>query len=416
MTEKISVSLFWSFLTIVSRLAVSFGLFWLLAQNVDLREFGVATYQFTVAVVMGILVDYGFNLKLSRDLVRTDKPVERLWSALYTKLFLSLAAFVFIVVFFAGEDNFATLFVFSAAQVLNVTGGTIFPYLRSAGRFSVESALVIANNSITFFAFVVLIGSGVSGLYAFAISIFLGKLFLFCAFLREILVKSDIRGPSIRSTVNEMTVNFTFFLHAAAGYLYINVDTLLVKNLLGFESVGLYQAAMRVLLAACIFSEVLSNVFIRQIIKHGYQEQGIARADYHVMLWWRFSAIGAAIAVAYFFVLEYLVPVVFGAEYRYSGVFSLTMSVVVWLRYAGIYPGLFLTIGDKQMFRVVGGIAALVALVITAKILMPSYGLNGAAAACLVAHICINIVYFWVVIVELLQTKKNSQIELKGNT
>ncbi len=384
----------WSTVSVASRLLVTFGIVWVLSRIVELSDFGVATYQYAVAVIASLVIDYGYNLSLSRDLVEPKNRSQLVWRAIYFKTILAVSSLLTSAILVAGSEYWFSFLLLIAAHSLNVVGATLFPYLRARGEFSRESKYVLANNLISAAGFTLMILIGVHGVLAFALSLLLGKTCLCASALWYFLKEYPDRLQTAGAIFSVLRKNFAFFMHAAAGAAYINIDTVLVKEMLGYESVGLYQAAMKVLLAMCVFSDVMNNVFLPAVTRQWNRPGQFANRISNAVIWVSFSLAGLLAALCYYFVLISLMPSVFGSEFVYSPLFALCMAGVLLLRFFGIFPGIVLTVAGHQGARVVGGLLAILALVLSIHFLVPRYGLEGVAMSCLAAHIAVNFVYF----------------------
>lgn len=384
----------WSILTVFSRLLINFGMFYLLSQSLNIHDFGQITYAITVSIILGLFIDYGYNLKLSRDAVECSNcELEEKISRL---LAVKILNFILVLIIVSTLTQLSYIFIILiSAQFLNSVGGTIFPIARARGLFKLETKLVFSNNILIFLTFLSfgLIDDFKLSL-AFALSILIGKVYLL---LNSYYYYKHKVGCKVYLTFNgvlrEYEKGVSFFIHASVGFLYINVDTVMAEYYLDFESVGLYQMMMKVLVGICILNEVMVNYYLpimtrsyKQAIKSSFRG-GIAR------YWLNFSVIGLIASLLFFFVIHYFSPYIFSPDFNYGFMFSLIMSLVVLLRYIGIVPGMLLTIVNFQSARVFGGVLALIVLVVSSVCLVGDFGLTGVAISSLLAHVMINAVY-----------------------
>ena len=73
----------------------------------------------------------------------------------------------------------------------------------------------------------------------------------------------------------------------------------------------------------------------------------------------------------------------------------LLILFIILLRYIGIVPGIILTSFGKQIIRARAVVISIISSVILNFILIPTYGINGAFLASLIAHIILNLFYVY---------------------
>jgi len=386
----------WSILTVSSRLFISFGMFYILSQSLEISEFGQITYLITISVIFYLIIDYGYNLKLSRDCVGCTDTVlgEKVKNSLIVKS-INFVISLLLVFYIEGESYL--LFLLVLGQYLNSIGSTVFPILRANQDFKSEAKVVILNNSITIFSFFLLLFVfGFKPELAFAYSIILGKTLLvliaFIYFYNKVKFPKSINVKKIKEHYN---LGLAFFIHASVGFLYINVDTILTEKFLTYTDVGLYQMVMKVLIGSCILNDVMVNYFLPKmtLIAKSSSQSSFKNVTFKYWSW--FTGIGIVVSIVFFLTIFYLSPIIFSPHFNYDFWFSITMASIVFLRYFGVMPGILLTILDFQNARVFGGLAALIVLVFCSVFLAQELGITGIAVSSLCAHLVINVIYVY---------------------
>lgn len=396
----------YSAVTILSRLVSGLFIFYFLALYLKVDDFGRVTYFFTVAVIIGLLIDYGYNLKLSRDAVsKKGNLPELVGTALCVKCINALVSLLFLVflsIYFSLDNSeILLLFLFVFSQFIQSVGFTLYPLLRADGQFKRESKLAIINNLTVFFVFIAAVQFETLGLYAMAIGFICGRTLVLIAFFRSEYFKQTTFN--IKLLKKEYTVCFSFFCHAAVGYLYFNLDTVMIRDFVSFEEVGRYQAAMKFVLAATFMGEAITNVYVPKMIGEGFKDNRVI-LSFHLKVIKQMIGLGLLAGAGFYVLALYGTEMILGTEYVVSWLVVLPLALVVFLRYVGVYFGMLLTIVNKQMTRVIAGISALAALIIGIQFFGTDYGIAGAAFASLIAHITIMLIYIYSGVKELRRT------------
>ena len=397
--------LLYSVITILSRLVSGLFIFYFLAIYLKVDDFGRVTYFFTVAVIVGLLIDYGYNLKLSRDAVSKKGMLpELIGIALCVKSINALLSFLFLfllsVHFSLDGNEILLLSLFVLSQFIQSLGFTLYPLLRAEGKFKKESKLAIINNLTVFFIFIAAVQFELLALYAMAIGFICGRSLVLIAFIKSDYFKQATFNFKLLK--KEYAICFSFFIHAAVGYLYFNLDTVLIKDFVSFEEVGKYQAAMKFVLAATFLGEAITNVYVPKMINEGFKDNRII-LSFHLKVLKQMVGLGLLAGVGFYSLALYGTEFILGAEYAVSWFVILPLAFVVFLRYVGVYFGMLLTIVNKQITRVVAGVVALFTLIICIELFGANHGIAGAAYASLIAHITVMLIYVYSGIKELRQ-------------
>ena len=145
----------YSTVTTISRLVSGFFLIFVLARLLTLNDFGILTYSLVFANLLVLIIEYGYELKLSKDSAKNLNDISILTSTAI-KVKLSLLSFVIIILFILGvldypdPTTYRIIFIFSISAVFNsFAKHFLIPY-RSIDRFDVEAKFVFINNILLF--------------------------------------------------------------------------------------------------------------------------------------------------------------------------------------------------------------------------------------------------------------------------
>ncbi|KZW98857.1 hypothetical protein JL49_20920 [Pseudoalteromonas luteoviolacea] len=387
--------LIYSSLTILSRLLAGVFIFYFLALFVSVEDFGRITYFFTLAVILGLLIDYGYNLKLSRDAVLLKSKIgEIIGSVLVVKTANSLLSFslvTFASIYYSLRiEDVIILYLFLIAQFIQSIGFTLYPFLRADGKYKEETKIALSNNLVVFLAFIAFVNIQELSFYSMALAFISGRIIVLYFFIKSDYFKAA--EFKLNGFLKDYITSFSFFCHAAIGYLYFNLDTILLKEYVSFVEVGKYQAAMKFVLAATFLGEAITNIAIPKMVREGFAN-GKPDRHFHFKFLSQVVVLGIFSSFGFYILTRYLTTYVLGSEYEVSFTVAAALSAVVFIRYAGVYFGVLLTVVDKQMVRVIAGSFALFSLILSIEILGPTYGLEGVALSSLIAHLVILSIY-----------------------
>lgn len=172
-------------------------------------------------------------------------------------------------------------------------------------------------------------------------------------------------------------------LSAVSAILYMRVDQLMIKNMLGLHELGLYAAAVKIYEGWVVVPYVISISLLPAIVKiksRSISEYEKNMAMLFSLMFWS----GACIALIATFLGDQLILLSFGSEYLGSGG---VLAIVMWaaaFASLGSITARYLTVEGmerKIAIRTFLGLAINIALNI---LLIPLYGIKGAAIATLV--------------------------------
>jgi O-antigen/teichoic acid export membrane protein len=179
--------------------------------------------------------------------------------------------------------------------------------------------------------------------------------------------------------------SWPLILSGIAISLYMRIDQIMIKEMLGEREVGLYSAAVRLSEAWYFVPVIVTTSLFPAIVnaKKISQELYNKRLQrlYTIMI---YSAVGVALPVT--FMAESIVVTLYGIHYQNAG---LVLSIHIW---AGIFVGLGVTNGSWFLAENLQKLATLNTLigaalnVVLNYFLIPVYGIAGAAFATLASY------------------------------
>ena len=365
------------------------------------ETFGIFMYPFTLAAIIVILVDYGFNLQLVRDVGKNTQDHHRLTcQALTIKTLLTSVVIVLglplimLVKSLEGYRLLLVLFLFS--NILNSYGLLFNLSFRGIGLFNKEVKTVFWSTmaSLLLIGCLILFGQGPE---VIALGLVISKAF----FVRYswIVYQRIIGGakfiyPPLSAMFAALRKGFPFAAHVALGTLYFLVDTVIIQHFLGAKNVGIYQAGLRVMIGGLILADVLANVYLSRMAKESADRDALINLATRMTR--HFLIVGVFGFVCMIGFSELVVKLIYGGS-GYSKVIPLIplFGVVLLLRYMGSSYGIVLTVDNRQFVRMVAvGLSAIVSITMNI-VLIPTFDLHGALYASIITHIFLIGIYIF---------------------
>lgn len=364
------------------RLMSSLVLFIALARLFGPEDFGRLFYNFTLASVFLLPLEYGFTPQLLREIGREPAAAPQIMGrTLLAKVLLCGVVAVLALLYFALQPERradAPLFLLLLlASVLGSFGDFFLVAFRGIGKFHEETKIALTSSVLHFVLICALAMSGAGLLLigvGFVVSRLIGLLFSWRGF-RRIVGALAMRGLGWRSALVTLRDSFAYAVDAGFTSFFQQVDTLIVNHYLGPAGVGIYQAGMRFLQGAMQFAPVLGNVFLPALAsKHGQPDElrrlssklNLQMLGMGVAGWIGFGVLGGTAS-----------SLIYGDRYAELVPLWPYIGLLMLLRYVAASQGVLLTASGAQKVRVWAQMVALAILVGSAPFLIGRYGLTG---------------------------------------
>ena len=390
-------NIFYSTITTISRLISGFFLIFILARILTLSDFGILTYSLVFASLLVLIIEYGYSFKLSKDTAKNPSDISILTgTAIIVKL--SLLSIVIIVLFILGifeypdPTTYKILLLLSMSSVFNsFANHFLIPY-RSIDRFDVEAKYVFINN-IFLFGIVSLITYFSRNITAIALGILCVRI-IYSTFTARKFINDFGLKFSTANLLAELKQTFPYAAQIAVGTMYLNIDTIILKEFVSISDIGIYQAGMRAMVAATIGLEIINSVLIPRLSSLVAEKK-----DQLIKLSTKLNLItimlGIVIALIVNIFSNQLIHLVYGEKFSRLSDYVIYFSIIIFLRYLAIIYGTLLTISDKQKIRTYGVLFTLLFIIIVDLLVIPTNGLYGALYTLIVAHIILITIYVY---------------------
>lgn len=183
-------------------------------------------------------------------------------------------------------------------------------------------------------------------------------------------------------------------LSAIAGMILVRIDQVMIRYILDLHQVGIYAAAVKVFEAWIILPYILTVSLLPAIVR--LRQGDIDNYHAKMVLFFRliiWLSLGAAIAATLF--SESLMVIAFGESYRES---SSVVTIVMWATVfvaMGSLSARYFNVEHMEKKLLVRSIVAAILNIGMNFILIPLYGIEGAAISTLACFFVINYAMDW---------------------
>lgn len=382
----------WLFFGKMFALCISFFVGVYIARYLGPANYGLLSYVTSFVGLFAFLSSFGVDNIVGREIIKDhDKKDEILGTAFYIKIIGSILAIiaVFFVSLYITKDIFTLLLIWLFSlnfipQAFNI----IEIYFQSQVLSKkVVTAQVIANTISTILKILVIIlGEGIFWLmiiYVVETSIY--SFILLFSFRK---FGNHIRKWRFNMNMakNLLKDSWPLMLAAIAISIYMKIDQVMIKNMIGNEQAGIYAVAVKlsevwyfipVLLCASL-SPAIMNSF--KVSKEFFENR--MKKLYFLMFWLSFVIASVTTVFAY-----PIVKILFGVPYLGA---VTTLQIYVW---AGVSVSLGLAVGQYLLvnnFTKISFYKTLLGAIINVLlniVLIPKMGISGAAIATSISYL-----------------------------
>ncbi|HTR81281.1 MAG TPA: oligosaccharide flippase family protein [Bacteroidota bacterium] len=395
-----------SFLAFGLRLVANAVLFIGIARFYGATAFGQFSLAHVYFSLMLYVADFGYDFYLATEIGRDVRFTEDLVRKVMPMkiLFSSLAVFLMVVFALlaqpAGETRslMIVLAIGIPANTLMTHAAAIF---RGNQDVLPEARIAFSQNALLLVFLVIIAILGLP-LLAVAGVFVLSKVYGFVNLWRI----ARKRFPSLRWTFFPkdaqevralMGVGVNFGFNLLFGALYFQLDTILLDHLKGQESVGLYQAVMK--LTALVL--VLNEVAIAAVIPVLAQAFGIEAgrwAKIGKVVFKSLHLIGGFFGLLFFLCAKDILAFVYSKrEFLQAADVMRIFGVILLVRFGMETYAMMLTTANKQRHRMVVVIFATLVNLLANLLAIPRFGIIGAAWVSLGTNMLIALIYFGLV-------------------
>lgn len=359
------------------------------------ERFGVLSYAIAVVSIFMAISRLGMESILVRELVKHPGEKQQYIGTAFSLMLIAAMIGIGLVtgIISMFENDFQTkLYVWIISIGLLFQTFLVVDYAFQAqvqAKFSSIAKSIALAFSAIIKVYLVLIQAD---LLLFAVAYVLDQALIAC-FLIVMYIKRQ--QPRFLFILNIQLVkpllksSWPIVLSALGGILYMRVDQVMIKNMLDAEQLGLYAAATRIYAGWIIIPFILAISLLPAIVrlKSGSPEQyekNLVRL--FALVFW--MSIFVATITSFF--SDLIIQLTFGVAYAGAGN---TLAIVMWtaaFTALGSVTARYLTVENMEKKIAFRTAVALVINVTLNIILIPIYGIEGAAIATLVCIVTAN--------------------------
>jgi len=258
---------------------------------------------------------------------------------------------------------------------------------KAVGRFEVEALIAFIDNILTII--VVLAANTYYGFDAAILAYFLSKTFIFI--MAFSIYKRNYK--IIFFSTNDKTSSTPIFplaIYEIIGGLYLMIDTVILKIYVPNEDIAIYQVGIRLLFGTQIILSIVNSVFLPRL-------SAIKGTPRFTLLFRKLNLLVAFTGLtlsAFLYVFgEGIVVFLFGDLFSQFSELLIYFCLIIFLRYLTAMYSAITLLDDKHVIRTFAILLTTILLIILDFIIIPLYGINGAAVVLLFAHILLLAIF-----------------------
>ena len=392
--KKYFVNTGWLFFERVIGMAVSLFVGVYVARYLGPANFGLLSYAGSFVGLFAGIATLGLDGIVVRELVKDEKKRDELLGTTFVLKVIGavlVIGMLTIAIRFTNNDNFTNLLIFIIAigtifQSFNVIkfyfqAKVVSKYTVYAQIFSsilcavIKLLLIYFNMGLIYFAMVTLLQSVIlaSGLIVMYIK-----------------QKSSLFNWSVNFGLAKRLLkdSWPLMLSGIAISIAMRIDQVMLKEYMGSIYVGYYAVGVRLAEAFSFIPMIIGQSIFPKLVNLDFNKEKNL-----LLLLFRIFFVLAFIAIIINFSSNFIILFLFGNEYSAS---TVVLSILIWttpFTYFGIITNKILLSLNKQKLIFYKQLLLTILNVCLNILLIPKYGIVGAALATLIEDIIINIFY-----------------------
>ncbi|EKO3483729.1 flippase [Vibrio fluvialis] len=396
MKEKI-INLFWLCLEQGGRILSSFLITVLIVKHLGVEQFGSFSLALAILTTLGPLVGLGFDSILFKKFISKEDDTT---SLLQVSCFLRLVVAVLVIIvctainFLSSEpylyvlnilvlgfifDSFLAFKDYFLANLKNkfYTYSTL---VSSVIQLVIVYLLVNDNASIVYFA------------WSYVIAKAIQSIVLFGAFYK---VQGLVISPRWKKSLslNLLKTSYPMMFAASIGLLYSLQDQYFIKYFLGEYELGLYAVGIKFVLILVVLPTLISNVFYPSLVSKYHAGKYVEYNNQLQAMYLLFFILGLILYSFLYFSSEIIVIKLFGDEFKDSVLIMQIYSLLLVVSFFQSLNNKVLILNDLQSVIFKRATFALIINAVLNFIMIPKFGIKGAAYSTVMSEILVLISY-----------------------
>lgn len=394
--SRLSKNVSWIFFGNVLHAILSFLLSILVARILNLNDNGLLTYATSWITFFSSVGSLGFHGIISREFSKNESRAnEYIWSCIFARILFSVIAIIALqVIVRVASPNEPVLHTIVLCQSSTILFGTfdIFIYWY---RYKNQAKITAGYRLLAFFfsavwrVIAILVFDSLI-LYVIGVA---SETLIFIVFLIHFYRKNYTTQVSIKKdTMSSMLrMSYPFIFSAILSTIYGQADKIMLKSMIDNSSVALYNASMMIAGLVVIIPTTLIEGFRPDIMDAKNCNEMLYQRrlrQLYAIIFWTCIAYGVFITVF----AQRIILLIYGQ--KYLGAVS-SLSLVVWytsFSYFGSINNVYMVAEEKQKWVQMTTLTGAVANIFLNFLLIPHFGIVGAALASLLTQFLANFI------------------------
>ena len=395
---KIVKNIFWLFLDKISRMGLGIFVGVWLARYLKPESFGLFNYAQAFIGIFGIIASLGLSEIIVRDIVKKpEQSNEILGTSIILRIIGGIIAYItsLLIIFYIKPNDI------SIKIIVSILGLNLILQSSDIIRYWFESQVqskyvVIADNTVFFIITVIKIILIVCNarLYFFVfLSLFesiLTAIALFYMYKKNALAFYNWRF-NFKIIKNLLNDSWPLILSGIAISVFMKIDQIMLGQMIGNKSVGIYSAAVKISEVWYFIPSVVVSSFFPTILSAKLKDEALyykkLQLLFDILIWF---AIFVSIIMTFF--SDTIINLLYGSEYSEAGN---VLKVHIWTGIAvsfGIIWSKWILIENKLKMIIIFHVLAMIINILYNYYFIPTQGVMGAAIATAFASITAQLI------------------------
>ena len=375
----------------VVRIGVAFFVGIWVARYLGPERFGLLSYAISLVALFSAVASLGMDEIVVKELVENPNQRNILLGTSFVVRGMGavlVLALVYLVLALTSTDHYTKVLVLIIAGGMLFQSASVISFYFQAQVLAKLNAIALFSSLVVSSAFkITLILAGAPLLY-FAVAVVIESVVL--AFSLIFIYTGLNLGPSkwrfSKPLASQLLrSSWPLMLAGIAIMIYMRIDQVMIKAMLGNEAVGNYAAAVRVSEAWYFIPVAICSSLFPAIIK----SKEISEDDYYSKLQKVYDLVvwlAIAIAIPVTVLADIAILVLFGPQYHAA---SSVLKIHIWAGvfvFLGVASGKWYVVENLQRYSFYRTLAGAVVNVFLNFLLIPRMGITGAALATIVSY------------------------------
>lgn len=381
------------------------------------EQFGALSYVLSISALLIGVSRMGMDSVLIRELVlRPDRKQELMGTAFWIMTITALLCYALttITIYNIQENDETKLYALIIAGSTFFTSFLVIDFYFQSQIQAKYSSLCKSISLIITSAIKILLIHYQSSLFWFVVITALEQailaIFLILALTRTDLISFFSKFNS--QDAKEMLIScWPMVVSTVAILVYMRIDQIMIRHMLGLREVGIYSAAAKIFDAWFLLPYTLTISLlpiISKLKKENSSFYQVRLTQFFSMIIWMCLLVAATTTIA----SEYIIKLSFGKDYQESAPVLIILMWTAVFSAIGSISARYFSVERMEKKIAVRTIASAILNVILNLFLIPAYGIIGAAVATLICTIFANYLLDWLDkdLRDLLRIKHNALI------